>query len=71
LNVVYVRNFGETFLKISYKTLDEMWNALRASITSAIEKPVPTKLTSNRHTHPWMYMHQPKEKDSKETVLVG
>ena len=48
------RNFGETFLKISYKTLDEMWNALRASITSAIERHVPTKLTSNIHTHPWM-----------------
>ena len=48
------RNFRETFLKTSYKTLDEMWNALRASIASAIEKHVPTKLTSNRHTHPWM-----------------
>ena len=43
-----------SFLSTTFDGIEVMWIAVKTTITSALDKHVPTKLNSTRHTHPWV-----------------
>ena len=43
-----------SFLSTLFDDIEVMWTAVKTTITSALDKHVPTKLTSTRYTHPWV-----------------
>ena len=45
---------SRSFLSTLFDDIEVMWTAVKTAITSALDKNVPTKLTSTRHTHPWV-----------------
>ena len=46
--------FSENFCQTDYENMEAMWTDFKSSIQNIIEKRVPTKMTSARHSHPWM-----------------
>ena len=38
----------------TYSEFDGIWASLKTAITTAPEQNVPTKMSSTRHTHPWV-----------------
>ena len=49
-----LNNFLERFIQTDHENMEEMWTDFKSSIQEIIEKRVPTKMTSARHSHPWM-----------------
>ena len=49
-----VAEASRSFLSTLFDDIEVMWTAVKTTITSALDKHVPTKLTSTRHTHPWV-----------------
>ena len=49
-----VAEASRSFLSTLFDDIEVMWTAFKTTITSALDKHVPTKLTSTRHTHPWV-----------------
>ena len=47
-------NFSERFIQTDHENMEEMWTDFKTSIQEIIEKRVPLKMTSARHSHPWM-----------------
>ncbi|CAG2209252.1 unnamed protein product [Mytilus edulis] len=51
---ISLKNFGEQFCQSKDQTVEAMWKAIKTILEHLIEKHVPTKQTTNRHTHPWI-----------------
>ena len=49
-----ISSSSQTFLSTDYADIDSMWSAFKTTVTSAVDQHVPTKMTSTRHTHPWV-----------------
>ena len=49
-----ISSSGETFLSIEFEDIDFMWTTFKTTVNSAVDKHVPTKMTSTRQTHPWV-----------------
>ena len=47
-------NFSEGFTDIVLSNMEAIWTDFKSFIQEIIEKRVPTKMTSARHSHPWM-----------------
>ena len=47
-----ISSSSKTFLPTEFEDIDNMWAAFKTTITSAIDRHVPTKMTSTRRTHP-------------------
>ena len=47
-------NFSESFTDIVLSNMEAIWTDFKSFIQEIIEKRVPTKMTSARHSHPWM-----------------
>lgn len=40
--------------RVACKCVSGLWDSLKTKIKEVIEKRVPTKMSSNRHSHPWI-----------------
>ena len=49
-----VRCFTDSFISKGISTIEFMWNDIKDSLHAIIEKRVPSKMTSPRHSHPWI-----------------
>ena len=50
----HLKEFSHSFMKETSQTVECMWTLFRSAITSAVEKHVPTKMSSTRQTRPWV-----------------
>ena len=53
-HLLFLNNFSERFIQTDQENMEEMWTDFKSSIQEIIEKRVPTKMTSARHSFPWM-----------------
>ena len=49
-----LESFGNTFRNIGKRDIESLWHALKDAIQNTIDKRVPSKMTQERHTHPWI-----------------
>ena len=50
----HLKEFSHSFIKETSQSVECMWTLFKSAITSAVEKHVPTKMSSTRQTHPWV-----------------
>ena len=51
------KQFTETFISTTFQNLDHMWLDFKKGVSSILDNHVPTKMTSSKHTHPWVNTH--------------
>lgn len=46
--------FATKFMQESTQSVEDMWNCFKSAISAAVDKYVPSKMSSTRQTHPWV-----------------
>ncbi|VDI13220.1 Hypothetical predicted protein [Mytilus galloprovincialis] len=46
--------FATQFSCSEFQNLDQMWQAFKEGVTSLIDTHIPSKMSSSKHTHPWV-----------------
>ena len=49
-----VQQLSDSFLKRDFSSVQQMWEEIKAALQAIISQRVPSKLTSPRHTNPWI-----------------
>ena len=47
-------NYSKGFRAEAFSSVEDMWQNLKTAITTTMEKFVPSKMSSSKHTHPWI-----------------
>ena len=47
-------NYSKAFRAEAFFSVEGMWQNLKTAITTTMEKFVPSKMSSSKHTHPWI-----------------
>ena len=47
-------NYSKAFRAEAFSSVEDMWQNLKTAITTTMEKFVPSKMSSSKHTHPWI-----------------
>ena len=47
-------NYSKAFRAEAFSSVENMWQNLKTAITTSMEKFVPSKMSSSKHTHPWI-----------------
>ena len=51
---VDIKEFGEKFTGQAFDNNESMWAHFKTALKKIQNQRVPTKMTSAKHTHPWM-----------------
>ena len=46
-------NYSKAFRAEAFSSVEDIWQNLKTAITTTMEKFVPSKMSSSKHTHPW------------------
>ncbi|MEW8548082.1 MAG: reverse transcriptase family protein, partial [Candidatus Thiodiazotropha sp.] len=47
-------NYSNSFQADAFDCVEDMWQSFKTALISTMEKFVPSKMSSSRHTHPWV-----------------